>query len=37
MLFFLKKLLYDYLLLYSNLIKLSVCNIKINNIFVKKN
>jgi len=36
MLFFLKELLYDYLLSYSSSVKLSVCNIEIDDIFINK-
>ncbi len=37
MLFFLKELLHNCLLLYSSSVKLSVCNIEINDVFINKN
>jgi len=36
MLFFLKELLYDCLLSHNSLVKLSVCNMKIDDAFVNK-
>ncbi len=36
MLFFLKEFFYNYLFLYNNLIKLSVCNTEIDDTFINK-